>query len=532
LREERADAHPDQVDVPTSQKGATVSTTNPEVPEGGTEVRDEATVRQFGYLPELRRTMGNFSAFALSFSGIGITVSIFATIAFVWGQGGPAGIWTWPIASVFYILLGLVFGELSTKIPLAGYSYQWGSKLANPTFGFFVGFFAYLAFQVGVTGTNLVFAPYFAQTIGWNATSGQLLGIAALAFLVQGLLLIWGLRIAARVNNVAVVTEIIGGFLTGLALLIWALSRHVHSFSYTFNTGTSAGGSHYITPFALSFLLAAFTYSAWEAPADLAEETRDVIGTTPRAMRRSLIATAFIGMVMLLGFTLAMPSLKQTLASSAPGSFIVQNAFGSTYARIFLVVVDVSIFATALAILAMASRVIFSMARDGMVPFSGTLLRVSHRSGGPSLAIGAVTIIAIIITIVAQRLAVVASVASIFYALVYLLITVAYFIRRDRFPSRPGAFTLGRSGKPIMVAVALFMLFIMGSLTLPAINHSVARASLAFVGITVVFYIYAVIQRRGKGGQGLLSPAQPEMPQSVEVPPAGDPDATPPSAKG
>lgn len=498
-----------------------MSTTPSELPRRETEIeqRDESTVKQFGYRPELRRSMGNFSAFALSFSGIGITVSIFATIAFVWGQGGPAGIWTWPIASVFYILLGLVFGELSTKIPLAGYSYQWGSKLANQSFGFFVGFFAYLAFQVGVTGTNLVFAPYFAQTIGWNASSRQLLGIAAAAFLAQGLLLIWGLRIAARVNNVAVVTEIIGGFLTGLALLIWALARHVHSFSYSFNTGTAPHGSHYLTPFALSFLLAAFVYSAWEAPADLAEETRDVIGTTPRAMRRSLIATAIIGMVMLLGFTLAMPDLKQTLASSVPGSFVVQHAFGSAYARIFLVVVDVSIFATALAILAMTSRVVFSMARDGVLPLSGPLKRVSRRSGGPMIAIVTVTIIAIIITIVAQKLSVVASVASIFYALVYLLITVAYFVRRDKFPTPPGAFTLGRAGRPIMVAVALFMVFIVGSLTLPKINHSVARASLAFVGITVVFYVYSALTRGRHGPSG----AEPAYEGSSETPPADKP---------
>lgn len=455
---------------------------------------DEQFLASFGYRQELTRTMGNFTAFSLSFSGIGITVSIFATIAFLWSQGGPAGIWTWPIASVFYILLGLVFGEISTKIPVTGYSYQWMSRLANRHLGFFVGFFAYLAFQVGVVGTDLTFAPFFAQTIGISPSPAGLVALAAAAFAVQGALLIWGIKIATRVNNVAVVTEIIGGFGTGLALLIWALVTQHHSLGYTFNTGTAPHGVGYLSAFGLSFLLAAFTYSAWEAPADLSEETVDVVGNTPRAMRRSLYLTAVIGFVMLLGFTMAMPSLKDTLSSSVPGSLIVTSAFGNAYDRFFLVVVDVSIFGTALAILAMTSRVAFSMSRDGILPGSAVMSRVSRASGAPVGAIGVVTVVAMVITLIAQKLAIVTSVASIFYAMVYLIITVTYLFRRTRFTTRRGAFSLGRYGPAIMVVVAIFMAAIIVSLTVPAVNHQAAIAFLVFVAITGAAYL--AIRRR------------------------------------
>src|ERR1700685_3529840 len=101
-----------------------------------TTAEEEKTLERFGYKQELSRTMGAFSAFALSFSGIGITAAVFSTIGFVWSQGGPAGIWTWPIASVFFVLLGLVFGEISTKVPLAGVSFQWVSRLKSAHFGF------------------------------------------------------------------------------------------------------------------------------------------------------------------------------------------------------------------------------------------------------------------------------------------------------------------------------------------------------------------------------------------------------------
>src|ERR1039458_1034051 len=133
---------------------------------------------------------------------------------------------------------------------------------------------------------------------------------------MQGGLLVGGLRIATKVNNIAVVTEICGGFVTGLALLIWALVTHHHSFSYSFNTGPIHKGSSYFLPFIISFLLPIFTFSAWEAPADLAEETVAGTTTTPRAMIRAIVITSVVGFVMLLGFTLAMPALKDTLAST------------------------------------------------------------------------------------------------------------------------------------------------------------------------------------------------------------------------
>jgi amino acid transporter len=449
---------------------------------------EERTLEAFGYRQELGRSMGAFSAFALSFSGIGITAAVFATIGFVWSQGGPAGIWTWPIASVFIVLLGLVFAEISTKVPLSGVSFQWASRLSSPHLGYFVGLFAYIAFQIGVVSTDLVFAKFFTSTIGIQASQSISVIIAVISFVVQGGLLVGGLRIATKINNVAVVTEIVAGLVAGLALLIWALATHHHGFGYSFNTGTAAGKS-YLVPFALSFLLPIFTFSAWEAPADLAEETVSSTSTTPRAMIRSIIMTAVIGWIMLLGFTLAMPSLKSTIASDDPGFLIVGSAFGSALANAFLVVVDISIFATGLAILAMAARVLFSMARDGVAPGSKYLSRVHPKTHSPIHATVAVTLVAVVVTIVAQKLTYVSQVASVFYALVYLIVTGIYIFSRNRFSSPVGAFTMGRAGRPVMVVVLAFMVFAVGSLTVPSINRNVAETSLGFLGLVLLSYL-------------------------------------------
>ena len=433
-----------EIGEPVSPEG---TSSNENLRELATTAEEEETLERFGYKQELSRTMGAFSAFALSFSGIGITAAVFATIGFVWSQGGPAGIWTWPIASVFFVLLGLVFGEISTKIPLAGVSFQWVSRLKSAHYGFMVGLFAYIAFQVGVVSTDLVFAAFFLPTIGIAPDQTKEVLVAVIAFLMQGGLLVGGLRIATKVNNIAVVTEICGGFVTGLALLIWALVTHHHSFSYSFNTGAAHNGSSYFLPFIISFLLPIFTFSAWEAPADLAEETVAGTTTNPRAMIRAIIITAVVGFVMLLGFTLGMPALKETLASADPGNLIVQNAFGSTISRLFLIVVDISIFATGIAILAMAARIVFSMGRDGVIVGSKHLSRVSGARHSPVRATVAVTVVAIVVLLIAQKLTLVSQVASVFYSLVYLLVTASYLTARNKFSSPAGSFSMGQIGR-------------------------------------------------------------------------------------
>ena len=129
------------------------------------------------------------------------------------------------------------------------------------------------------------------------------------------------------------------------------------------------------------------------------------------------------------------------------------------------------------------------MARDGILPGSSFLARVHKGSGAPVFAIGFVTVVAIAVTLIAQKLSTVTSVASIYYALVYLILTLVYLARRNKLPSPEGAFSLGRAGVPIMVAVSLFMIFIALSLTVPQINHSATFASLVFLGITAVAYL-------------------------------------------
>src|SRR5215469_11039837 len=91
----------------------------------------EEIVARAGYKPEPRRSLRFFSMFAIAFSIISITTGIFLNYAFGLSYWGPASIWTWPIVGVGNLMIAVVVAELGTRIPLAGYAYQWSSRLVN-----------------------------------------------------------------------------------------------------------------------------------------------------------------------------------------------------------------------------------------------------------------------------------------------------------------------------------------------------------------------------------------------------------------
>ena len=130
----------------------------------------EAILERAGYRPELRRSLRFFSMFAIAFSIISITTGIFLNYGFGLAYWGPASIWTWPIVGVGNMMIALVVAELGTRIPLAGYAYQWSARLVNPTYGWFVGFAGLLYMAVGGGAIMLgVAAPLLLSEFNVNS---------------------------------------------------------------------------------------------------------------------------------------------------------------------------------------------------------------------------------------------------------------------------------------------------------------------------------------------------------------------------
>src|SRR5262249_13671605 len=70
--------------------------------------RDDAHLRSLGIKPELRRTLGFLSNFAVAFSYISVSTGTFTNQAVAFGVGGPAIFWAWPL-----VILGQTFVALN-----------------------------------------------------------------------------------------------------------------------------------------------------------------------------------------------------------------------------------------------------------------------------------------------------------------------------------------------------------------------------------------------------------------------------------
>src|SRR6201993_3970821 len=87
----------------------------PQVAQGADDFCEEC-----GYQPELKRTLGSFQVFAISFAFISVAVGIFGTYDDVLQNAGPVGIWLWAIAAVGQTLIALVIAQFAARIPLNG----------------------------------------------------------------------------------------------------------------------------------------------------------------------------------------------------------------------------------------------------------------------------------------------------------------------------------------------------------------------------------------------------------------------------
>src|ERR1700742_4020525 len=186
------------------------------------EAEAEEVLERAGYKPELRRSLRFFSMFAIAFSIISITTGIFLNYGFGLAYWGPAAIWTWPIVGVGNMMIALVVAELGTRIPLAGYAYQWSARLVNPTYGWFVGFAGLLYMAVGGGAIMLTVAsPLLLSEFNITAPSPHLvLAVAIILMLLPVVINVISIQVAARVNNIAVFTEIIGTVVFGVLLLV------------------------------------------------------------------------------------------------------------------------------------------------------------------------------------------------------------------------------------------------------------------------------------------------------------------------
>src|SRR5215216_2435156 len=127
---------------------------------------DERMLAKLGYAQDLKRSWSSFSNFAISFSIISILAGCFTNFGAGFNNGGPISIsWSWPILSVFILIIGFTMSELVSSYPTSGGIYWWASKLGGPRAGFYTGWLNLVGLIAVTAGVSYGCATFIDLTI-------------------------------------------------------------------------------------------------------------------------------------------------------------------------------------------------------------------------------------------------------------------------------------------------------------------------------------------------------------------------------
>jgi amino acid transporter len=251
-----------------------------------------------------------------------------------------------------------------------------------------------------------------------------------------------------------------------------------------------------IYAFALAGLLGAFTLVGFELAADMSEDAVDPRRSVPRGVIWAVAGSAVLGMIALIGFTVAIPNLKAVEASPLPLLTIADYWLPSGLVKVFIAFVIFSMFAMLVVGAGAQARLAFSMSRDNMLPFSGALRKINASTQTPIIALLVFAVIDVGAMVygyfpTSAFLTLVGATAIIPY-IIYFLITLGYAFKRRTLDSMPGTFSLGRWAVPVIGFVLVYSALIMFVLSVPGPFHASDKFVLYAIIVAVLWYAGAL----------------------------------------
>lgn len=431
-------------------------------------------LEEFGYQQELKRRLGGFQMFAISFAFISVAVGIFGTYGEVLQSGGPFGIWVWVPAAIGQTLVALVMAQFAARIALSGSSYQWASRLANPKIGWGFGWLSYCYLGIGVVAVDNALASQSFMPLFEIAPDEDTARLITLAILVvQAVLVVFSTRIVAVLNSSAVVLELTIVVCLSIALFIAVAVSGDGSVDNLTSRGVAENASGYfglIGPFALSIIVGLATLVGFDAAANLAEEAKDPFRTVPRAIVGSVVAASLLGMVFLIALTIAIPDIPSISTSASPVADIMRLQLGSFAEKVLLVAITFAFFAAGMVTMATGARLVYAMARDSRFPAHGLMRRVNPRTQTPIPATILMVAGGIVLMLVLPGDALLELITSgtIVLLMVYVATVVLYLAVRNRLGRQEGAFSLGRFEIPVAVVALVWLAVALCVVVLPS----------------------------------------------------------------
>ncbi|MGA9492408.1 MAG: APC family permease [Mycobacterium sp.] len=345
-----------------------------------------------GEQPRLRRVMGP-GLLLLFIIGDILGTGVYALIGDVASEVGGAAWVPFLVAFVIAAITALSYLELVTKYPQAAGAALYAQKAFNRPFVTFV--VAFVVMCAGITSASTA-ARFFAANffiafqLSWGTTGSVVVAVVFIA--VLGAVNLRGLGGSIKLNVVLSCIEATGLLLV-IAVGLWAFlgGRHAdYSRIVAFDT---ADGKNIFLAITTATSLAFFAMVGFEDSVNMAEETKDPVKTFPKVLLSGLSIAGVVYMVIAV-IAVALVPVGVLKASDTPLVEVVQvGAPGLPIKDILPFISMAAVSNTALINMLMASRLIYGMARQRVLP--PVLGTVSRDRRSPWVAIVVTTAIAV-----------------------------------------------------------------------------------------------------------------------------------------
>jgi len=386
-----------------------------------------------GEEPTLRRTIGPVQM-ALYGLGSMLGAGIYGLIGKAAGQVGNAVWLAFVVALVAALLTALSYASLGSRHPrAAGAAYVTQRAYGFPLLSFLVGLALVCSGLTSIATQSQVFAANLIALFGLKSLSVSWLALGFLLVLTG--IVFRGIRESMWVNVLCTLIEA-----SGLILVVAVGISYWGSVDY-FETPVTLGGDHAFLLVMQGAVLAFFAFIGFEDMYNVAEEVREPERNLPLGL---ILAMALAALLYIAVAVTAVSVVPWQALAEAPGPIteVVARAAPLIPPIVFTGITLFAVTNTALVNYVTSSRLIYGMARQGLLPPALGAVHAGRRT--PHLAIAA-------LFLVLAPLALLSTIAELAAATVLLLLAVFTVVNGALFILKRRNETPGRFEVPLFV---------------------------------------------------------------------------------
>jgi APA family basic amino acid/polyamine antiporter len=388
---------------------------------------------------------------------------------------GPLVLAVWILGGVYALLCCSSVTELGTMLPNAGGFYAYGSRAFGRRTGFVIGCCNAVA-EVVATGYLAVALGEFAAGL-FPGLAGHIPLVSVTAVLLLALLNWIGLRPGSRAQELTSLAKALG--LVGLAIACLVSSPP------TSVPSLLAGSSGHAHSLFLGLVVAlqgvVITYDGWYGPIYFVEEDENPSRNLPRAMMGSVLCCTAIYLLMNAAY-LHVLGISHLAGSQLPAADAAMLVFGKYGQQFILFISIISVFSAINACLMLTPRILFAMARDGLLPRKVTMV---NKGGTPTMALFLCAFSGILLVLSGTYDSLIAA-ASFLFVAIYISGFVALLVLRRREPNLPRPYKVWLYPWTTLLVILVSVAFLIGSV-IGDLRHSLFTVILILLSYTTAF---------------------------------------------